>query len=92
MFSPLQAEDMIRNAQGAESTLISACSVRRQALTRLLEQLGRSLQSLNYQSCNSGGTGLAAHVAARSIPLLGFLLDGSVLMALQNNYSEFSDV
>lgn len=61
-------------------------------LTRLLEQPGRSLQPRNYQSCHSGGTGPAAAVAARSIPLLGSLRDGSVLMALQNNYSEFSDV
>lgn len=61
-------------------------------LTRLLEQPGRSLQPHNYQSCHSGGMGPAAAVAARSIPLLGFHRDGSVLMALQNNYSEFSDV
>lgn len=61
-------------------------------LTRLLEQPGRSLQPHNYQSCHSGGTGPAAAVAARSIPLLGSHRDGSVLMALQNNYSEFSDV
>lgn len=63
---PDQSEYTIRTAQRAGSTLISACSVHRQALTRLLEQSERSIQSLNYQNCQSGGTrvrvpGFAGH-------------------------------
>lgn len=44
---------MIRNTNGVENMLIWMCSKCRLALTRLLEQLEGSIQSLNYQSCQS---------------------------------------
>lgn len=63
--SPDQSEYTIRTAQRAGSTLISACSVHRQALTRLLEQSERPIQSLNYQNCQSGGTRVRVRGCAR---------------------------